>query len=1026
MAFTICSRNYFAFARTLATSYRRCNPKHDVTIVLVDVPDERITQWCESNGVRLLSIFDLSIPNISTFILSYSIIELNTAVKPFAFQYFFDVDGYARCTYLDPDIGVYRPLLEVDAALDDHDIVLTPHITRPFYDTWYPGELDILSSGTFNLGFLALKASGETHRFVDWWATKLHTDCVVELERGVFVDQKWVDFAPSFFTKHFILKHPGYNIAYWNLHERTVEGCGERLTVNGSPLVFFHFSGFDPFLPHRLSKHQTRFVVTPGSALAGVCSDYAATLLANGHEASCVWTYGLDRLSNGVTLPLKFVSKVVRHCVREGVEFPDPGRAPDAFCRFLADPRAIPTMTLPPIVDAVLSLRKDVARAYRSGIERGDATDVLRWMANSGRTEEGLDDLLPYLTDAMAARATRPGTDTVGRAFERLWQAGRTDVLEAFEGKWFNEARFAKFADWFTLYGVDEMGFDPAVTAALKDAFPSLLGIVHLYFEAFEDTPTFANLEQPDTVEAFCNRLRSSPKAFGLRLNEIALFEAFALANRSYLERVRFLYSSGLRGPRRNISLYDIDARAGEVGLEAPLPQIASWLSASEERIAPDEHLIVHGLQSARRPGSANAPPSTPLSAREAFRFHRRAQALVAAREGAPPEPLVNVAGYFDAPTGIGEAGRAVRDCVAGLMARTHTLTLPTRTARGTLPADAFVFGWPRSEARLSIAVANADAVPLLERFAPPAFWGEKRVGVWAWETERLPEAYAQSADPFDEVWAGSAFSAAAIEKTIDKPVHIVPLTVDFAAIAAARADRPGFGLPESRVLYGYMFDPKSVLERKNVHGLLDAFAAAMRDDDQATLVLKSSVVDGLSLEYQRIRARVERMANVELIEKTMTRAQTMSFLASLDVYVSLHRAEGFGLTCAEAMAAGVPVIASRYSANLDFMSDADSLLVATPTVVTQRPYGPYRQGTVWGDPDLDDAGAKMRQLLPRRERLRVGALAKAAIARRLGRERIETIYQARLSALLDDEAHAAMVPAKPLQPATAEVTHTP
>ena len=88
----------------------------------------------------------------------------------------------------------------------------------------------------------------------------------------------------------------------------------------------------------------------------------------------------------------------------------------------------------------------------------------------------------------------------------------------------------------------------------------------------------------------------------------------------------------------------------------------------------------------------------------------------------------------------------------------------------------------------------------------------------------------------------------------------------------------------------------------------------------------------------------------------------------SADCYVSLHRSEGFGLTMAEAMLCGKPVIATGYSGNIDFMSDADSFLVPYRMVTIDRTHGPYKAGYHWADPDLDYACDLMRQVESSRE----------------------------------------------------------
>jgi len=141
--------------------------------------------------------------------------------------------------------------------------------------------------------------------------------------------------------------------------------------------------------------------------------------------------------------------------------------------------------------------------------------------------------------------------------------------------------------------------------------------------------------------------------------------------------------------------------------------------------------------------------------------------------------------------------------------------------------------------------------------------------------------------------------------------------------------------------------------------------------------------------------------------ETSFSRTQTFDFMRSLDAYVSLHRAEGFGLTCAEAMASGLPVIASNYSGNLEFMSDSNSLLINTRVICTERPYGPYPSGTRWGDPDVAEAAAAMRNLLGRSRRLEIGQAGRAAVYASLHAQTVGANTRRLISDLLDEKLTA-------------------
>jgi glycosyltransferase involved in cell wall biosynthesis len=129
--------------------------------------------------------------------------------------------------------------------------------------------------------------------------------------------------------------------------------------------------------------------------------------------------------------------------------------------------------------------------------------------------------------------------------------------------------------------------------------------------------------------------------------------------------------------------------------------------------------------------------------------------------------------------------------------------------------------------------------------------------------------------------------------------------------------------------------------------------------------------------------------------------------MKSLDVYISLHRAEGFGLTCAEAMAASIPTIATGYSGNMEFMTAQNSLLVPASVIRTERPYMPYPRGTLWGDPDQEAAVDAIRAMLDEDARRDLGARGASSVKAQLS---LETL-SARMMSMLGGAPAAARAP---------------
>ena len=285
--FTLCSNNYLAQAIVLGKSLRRSNPRWNYIIGLVDKKEVSIDY--DSIGFDIIEVASLNVPFIEDMVQRYSVVELNTALKPFFFQYLFNrsIEGDV-VAYLDPDIYVYQPLSELESKLISNDIVLIPHCQSPIPDDgMLPAEEDILNTGIYNLGFIAVKKSPQGQAMIQWWKERLTTKAYIDFSRGLFTDQIWQNLVPIYYSSTAILQDIGYDVAYWNLHERSVLFQDNQWIVANTQqkrlLVFFHFSGYSPKEMDKLSKYQTRFSLQQKGKLSELFRDYANNLLENGY-----------------------------------------------------------------------------------------------------------------------------------------------------------------------------------------------------------------------------------------------------------------------------------------------------------------------------------------------------------------------------------------------------------------------------------------------------------------------------------------------------------------------------------------------------------------------------------------------------------------------------------------------------------------------------------------------------------------------------------------------------------------------
>ncbi len=245
--FTSITANYLPKAAALAYSVKRVHPEAKFHVVLSDRMPE-CPRSVERAFDSVITIDKLPIDASPSWIFKHRIVELCTAVKGAAFQHIAAELGAERIYYFDPDIIVANPLDGLERALDRHSIVLTPHQFVPDVDpdVIFDNEVCCLRNGVYNLGFLAVRMSGQGRQFIDWWAERLRLFCYDDVPSGLFTDQRWVDMAPALFDDIEILREPQYNVATWNLSSRRATGRAPyEIEINGRPLAFFHFSGFD-------------------------------------------------------------------------------------------------------------------------------------------------------------------------------------------------------------------------------------------------------------------------------------------------------------------------------------------------------------------------------------------------------------------------------------------------------------------------------------------------------------------------------------------------------------------------------------------------------------------------------------------------------------------------------------------------------------------------------------------------------------------------------------------------------------
>lgn len=840
-ACTIVSCNYLPFARVLARSFREQHPGGRFYTILLDRLDDRFDP--DDEPFELIEIGDVpEVPHLRSFLFRYTILEANTAVKPFVLRHLFATRDIERLLYLDPDILVTGPLEPLTALVDEHSVVVTPHLTDPIDDGLYPGEQAILQAGSYNLGFVGLRRDETSDALLRWWGDRLREKCVVRIEDGLFVDQKWMDLAPGLFGDVHVLRDPGYNVAYWNLHGREVKRSGEGWASNGRPLVFFHFSGIQPESLEQVSKHQTRFRLGDIGEAADLYRHYASLLLAAGWHETRGWSYAFGTFDNGVAIP----DAARRLYLDLG---PDRDRFGDPF------------VTGAPVDDP----------------SAAHSASFFAWLQEPAPGRPKLSRLLASLLE------TRP------------------DLQAAYPDPGGRDR--ADFAGWLDAFGRHELRLDP------------------VFLRCFEgvDRPSLLS------VAAWNRRLQNRAK--------------------------RLWHSPTGRKVR--------DGARGALG-----PERAARL---RQRLRPAPPANGSGeSRDAAHPWAGRFRPPVAIE-----------------------RPGVNLLGYLDAETGMGQGARALARALesAGIPLSLQNLGLHVLARR-----EDRSFGAPESDFPydVNLLFVNADQVePVVEHLGTGAFAGRYNVGYWLWELDRFPTAQWPAAfAPFHEVWTASTFCLDALSAVAPVPVRRVPLPVPDPG--SSRHDRAHFDLPDDAFVVFFMFNYLSWFERKNPLAAVEAFRRAFADDPGAVLYLKTSQGESVPGARDRVRAAVADLGNVRLVEEYLDRDEIDSLTDLCDVYVSLHRSEGFGLTVAEAMVRSRPVVATDYSGTTDFVDGTVGRPIAWSPVGLDADAGPYPAGAVWAEPDTEAAAAALREL--REDPATAARLGRAARQRVLDRLGVETI----------------------------------
>jgi glycosyltransferase involved in cell wall biosynthesis len=360
----------------------------------------------------------------------------------------------------------------------------------------------------------------------------------------------------------------------------------------------------------------------------------------------------------------------------------------------------------------------------------------------------------------------------------------------------------------------------------------------------------------------------------------------------------------------------------------------------------------------------------------------------------------IAIAGLFSTMSGIGEGARLAYDALDGA---------------GLAPCAfdiSAAFGQAEIEGPVRRPIVPGSGGTLVVHhnapFLPHALWalgrarvrGRRVVGYWAWEFPRIPEAWLPSLRYLHEIWVPSELTREAVAAATHLPVHVVPHPLPPPVVTPNMRAR--LGLPADALIVLTAFHMGSAFTRKNPLAAIAAFRRAFGDAPDRLLAIKLIDHGASPIARAELNRAIAGASNIRLLNVMLPPADMAGLVAAVDIVLSLHRSEGFGLVPAEAMQLGKPVVATGWSGNMDFMNERNSAPVSYDMVPVQDPYdGAFiADGQHWADAHVDHAADWLRRLAAEPElRQRLGDAARVDIARLLSPEsfarNVTTLLQA-------------------------------
>ena len=257
---------------------------------------------------------------------------------------------------------------------------------------------------------------------------------------------------------------------------------------------------------------------------------------------------------------------------------------------------------------------------------------------------------------------------------------------------------------------------------------------------------------------------------------------------------------------------------------------------------------------------------------------------------------------------------------------------------------------------------------------------GRRRIGFTMLEVDGFPAEWVRQANALDEIWTPTEFNREGLVASgVKRPVHVIPLGIDPEHFHPGIRRTPH---PRGEFVFVTNFEWGA---RKNPELLLRTFNRVFRADEPVLLVCKINHRDAGVHVPNAIRALglEERGGRVYFVyNRELPHYQLASLYRSGDCFVSTSRGEGWGLPLLEAMACGLPAIATDWAGHTAFLDPSDTYPLRVRGLVPALNQYTYYDGFRWAEPDGEHLAFLLRHVYEHQDEARERGLRASARVR--------------------------------------------